>query len=698
MKKFLSFLMLFVLCFSATLALAEIPEGYVSVYSLKPEADITPLTIGAKSSYQLAGPANGWGDLADYDFSKYRKLVINLTFDPADAGKIFAVRFNVNSTVGNAKVKLEKFTLPESGTSFSAEIDLEKYAEDGKVGVGGIVFYNGAAHWSFNYDEGTPTALPVTINYVALADEIIDPTIIPKDYVSFYTIKAESEKSPLEVGAVASYQLAGPAAGWGDLADYDLSKYNKLVINLTFDPADAGKMFAVRFNVNSTPGNALVKLEKFTLPATGTNFSAVIDLQKYAEDGKVGVGGIILYNGAAHWSFNYDDGTPTSLPVTINYVAVGPVEEVPVKLTTDLVVENIVVGTVDSPDDFTGNLSISWDLEKVYMIFDITDDSIVASGTAYQVDNIEVYFDMDNSKNIHWPRNGGWISNDATYDANDFQLRLVPGVDFSVNNTFGGAVQEYEVTEKGYLFKLTIPWDSLMEGFVPAVGTQIGFDVLVSDNDAVASDANRNQITLVSKTDKPFNDPSLFGTLEFLAEGMFKLIYDTTAPAKPVVTATVDASSVTLSWPLASDNIAVMSYDVKQDGVLIKEDIYAAEAGNSLKINNLADGTYKFTVVCYDNSGNSSMTDVSVDIITVSVDEMMVGFKAYPNPTNGIVNIVSGSNAASVLDVYNLTGVRILSKSFVNNCTINLSNIHKGIYILSVTTDSKVNISKLDLK
>jgi hypothetical protein len=153
------------------------------------------------------------------------------------------------------------------------------------------------------------------------------------------------------------------------------------------------------------------------------------------------------------------------------------------------------------------------------IIFDIVDDSIVNTGTSYQVDNIEVYFDMNNSKNIKWPRNGGWVASiDPSWDADNFQFRLVPDVDFSVNNkTFkvGGITQVYTKTEDGYRFKMTFPWDSLMEGFEPAIGTQIGFDVLVSDNDAVASDAHRNQITFVSKTDKPYNDASLFGTLQF---------------------------------------------------------------------------------------------------------------------------------------------------------------------------------------
>ena len=86
--------------------------------------------------------------------------------------------------------------------------------------------------------------------------------------------------------------------------------------------------------------------------------------------------------------------------------------------------------------------------------------------------------------------------------------------------------------------------NGLLSGFEPAAGTVIGFDVLLSDNDAVASDANRNQITWNSPTDKPFNDPSLFGVLKFVGSGSgyFEVIPDKEKPTAP---ATVTA---TLRW------------------------------------------------------------------------------------------------------------------------------------------------------
>jgi hypothetical protein len=168
MKKILSFVALFLLCLASDFVMAQIPADMVSVYAIRPEDERAPIVIAGGQSNQLLGPASGWGDLADLDFSAYKKLVFNLTFDAADAGKQVAVRFNVNSAPGAAVVKLAVITLPATGTTYSAEVNIEQYAADGKIGVGGMVFYNGASHWSFTYDIAAATG-STTINYVALS-------------------------------------------------------------------------------------------------------------------------------------------------------------------------------------------------------------------------------------------------------------------------------------------------------------------------------------------------------------------------------------------------------------------------------------------------------------------------------------------------------------------------------------------------
>ncbi|MBN1924487.1 MAG: T9SS type A sorting domain-containing protein, partial [Prolixibacteraceae bacterium] len=360
---------------------------------------------------------------------------------------------------------------------------------------------------------------------------------------------------------------------------------------------------------------------------------------------------------------------------------------------TELAVNNLLVGAVDSEDDYTCVANLNWDAEFVHIILNITDDVLFfdPAADAWNVDNIEVYFDMDNSKNPTWPRNAGWPA--SSYDANDYQLRILPEKAWEDYNSLTGVALTTTLTGTGYDITIDIPWESLMAGFVPAAGVQIGFDVLASDNDG----DGRNQITWNAKTEMPWNDASLFGTLEFTEGGGFKIIRDSEAPAVPDVTTATDGSTVTLNWS-STDNIAVLYYEVKRNGVTIQEKIYAEEAGNTLTVTDLEDGRYTFTIIAYDNSGNKATANVQVTVTTVAVNELPAGFKVFPNPSSGVVKISSGSANLTELEIYNLTGNRILSKTFVDNCILDLSGEHKGIYMLYLKTEDKTVVSKFVIK
>jgi hypothetical protein len=337
---------------------------------------------------------------------------------------------------------------------------------------------------------------------------------------------------------------------------------------------------------------------------------------------------------------------------------------------------------------------MDWNATHVSIILDITDDVIVNTGTNYQVDNIEVYFDMDNSKNIHWPRNGGWVSNDPTFDGNDYQFRLVPDVDFSVNNSFSGATQVYSQTSEGYKFELIIPWDSLMDGFVPEIGKLIGFDILASDNDATASDANRNQITLVSPTAFPYNDPSLFGTFQFLESGKFSIIPDETIPGiVSNLKASVDKNAVTLSWDNATDDIAILYYNVYQGSTLIKEKLYPNQTGNTLKVKDLADGDYTFSFKTVDNFGNKSASTASVSatVKTTSANYHSTEISVYPNPVLNTLTI-RGIDIINKVEIIGITGNIV--KSLYGFDKIDVTELLKGVYILKVNGNNKVFTSR----
>ncbi len=367
--------------------------------------------------------------------------------------------------------------------------------------------------------------------------------------------------------------------------------------------------------------------------------------------------------------------------------------------TNSFTAEKIVFGTVDDENDFSCDFNLSWDADSIYLFLDITDDSIVNTGAPYQCDNIEVYYDMDNSKNIHWPRNGTWIANpDPSYDDNDWQCRLVPGVDYSVNNGSRpslsvGVRQAYVETETGYQFTLNIALDSLMPGFNRNPGRLIGFDLLISDNDnaAAVNDANRNQITFVSPTDKPYNDCSLFSTLQLEGGGMFSLIPDTEAPsAPPDLVADTLNRQVTLTWGQSTDNIAIMSYNVYRINTLAGN-VLAKESGvNTYTISDQDEGTRLYKVEAVDNHGNvSTRSEVEVTVapyvfvFSPAVQEINV----YPNPTTNEL-IISGVDNIMNIEVIGLSGNVI--RTFKNVSTIFVDDLTNGLYILKIYTTDEV--------
>ncbi|UCH13029.1 MAG: T9SS type A sorting domain-containing protein [Bacteroidales bacterium] len=369
-------------------------------------------------------------------------------------------------------------------------------------------------------------------------------------------------------------------------------------------------------------------------------------------------------------------------------------------------IETIVFGAVDNAEDFTGTVNLSWDADSVYLKFEIVDDSIVNTGNSWQVDNIEIYFDMDNSKNIHWPRNQEWQQAvDEAYDDNDYQLRLVPDVPFATNNTArpggtsivaGSENQIYERTAEGYEFMLNVAWDSLLLGFNAAVGTEIGFDVLHSDNDAVASDANRNQITFNSPTEFPYNDPCLFGTLQLRSNGTFMRVLDTENPTVPDnLAASVDQNGVVLTWDASSDNIVVHQYIVRQGSSAI-DTILAKQSDNTYTVPDLAAGDYEFRLRALDVYENMSGWTPTIDVTVTSVDENTVSsLKLYPNPANNVINISSEESIENVT-ITDIIGQEVMKINVNASSTqIMVQDLSSGVYFLTVKLNSGSSVNRI---
>ncbi|WP_445012629.1 T9SS type A sorting domain-containing protein [Aquimarina mycalae] len=70
----------------------------------------------------------------------------------------------------------------------------------------------------------------------------------------------------------------------------------------------------------------------------------------------------------------------------------------------------------------------------------------------------------------------------------------------------------------------------------------------------------------------------------------------------------------------------------------------------------------------------------------------------YPNPnTTGFLNITTQSNTAINVDVYNILGKRVISKT-VNDQILNISHLNAGIYIIKLDQNNTSITKKLVIK
>ena len=100
--------------------------------------------------------------------------------------------------------------------------------------------------------------------------------------------------------------------------------------------------------------------------------------------------------------------------------------------------------------------------------------------------------------------------------------------------------------------------------------------------------------------------------------------------------------------------------------------------------------SYNWITVCFDNiaiSGNS----MSVK----ETEESLSKIKIYPNPARNQIKIEALSNSKHKLEIYNLTGQLLMTDVFSNKISIDISDLHCGVYFLRIQSENKIIIRKL---
>ncbi len=377
---------------------------------------------------------------------------------------------------------------------------------------------------------------------------------------------------------------------------------------------------------------------------------------------------------------------------------VGAVNVFPARVaaeTTDtlLVENNIDALYIRDDSDYKVIAEVTWDLDSLYILFTVWDDTIYNDGgNPWTQDNIELYLDMDNSK-------------EAAFDhVDDFQFRLMNDSSWlSINsgeNAIGGVrlintVNVDGVDTLGYSFDMAFAFDSIVvadtsTSFIPGVGVQIGFDILASDNDGAPS--HRDQLSWNSVSGDLWNTPNYWGVLQLEEGGKVAIIPDTEAPTAPpdlvVVSVDVEAGEIEIDWEASEDNTRVGGYivsinDAAVDTVTATR--YTAEG--------LSAGSYTFAVVAVDIYGNESDPSTVDASITGTIEIAGNGreISVYPNPANDVL-MIKTTESIEKIEILDISGKTVLTKARTKE--LNVSDLNRGVYFIKVQTESGTYTSR----
>lgn len=184
----------------------------------------------------------------------------------------------------------------------------------------------------------------------------------------------------------------------------------------------------------------------------------------------------------------YLDGEAAPVKVSIGRMVKPPaldgvLSEWPEDATSILLGQNSQTGRRfrwEGTGDFCGSVRLAWDETYLYLAADVRDDRLcqAASGAeVWQGDTLELFF------NTH----PGQQRTDGFY-----QQAIVPPLKPDAKLFTAGPPKSFENVEgttqvraNGYTLECRIPWVNLA-GFVPAVGTGLGFQVYLDDRDGNA--------------------------------------------------------------------------------------------------------------------------------------------------------------------------------------------------------------------
>jgi hypothetical protein len=248
---------------------------------------------------------------------------------------------------------------------------------------------------------------------------------------------------------------------------------------------------------------------------------------------------------------------------------------------------------------------------------------------------------------------------------------------FSADAKFAAGTSGFPLNKVNTFLKLASPdWTELASGGTASSAEFKKYTVPVAKKGIVANFQFAGQETT--------NWNAVTGDTLWIGKVFFE---DKAAPTAPGnLTATVDTTSVKLAWDASTDNASVSGYIVSQDDVVLD-----TVKQKKFDITGLADGTYTFSVVAIDASGNHSeaaTVDATIATLPSGVPSQTAeSIKIYPNPVSSTLQVNRVKDILEI-NIINMTGS--LVRTVHNTNLVDVADLRDGMYLVQVKTSSGV--------
>ena len=215
---------------------------------------------------------------------------------------------------------------------------------------------------------------------------------------------------------------------------------------------------------------------------------------------------IVTNNGGTNTKIYIDNiqmlgDEPEPVDMEIGFAAQPPVLDGQIdEIWADASAQSFV--PLDDPANGSGIWKVLYDAENLYVMVDVTDDSLQNdSDGSWQDDSVELYFDGGNTK-LNTP-----LADDDHQYTFGWTTDEIQGT--NIDGATEGIEQAQADTDTGWRIELKMPWLSIW-GVVPQAGDLIGIDCYYNDDDD-GGDSRENKMLGFSAVEG-WNDASQWGT------------------------------------------------------------------------------------------------------------------------------------------------------------------------------------------